>query len=976
MSRSSLLATLVTVFASAAMAQVQPVLTLRFDKDFNGEGPKGKVIVGTPVDQPVLADGKSGRALKTGPKTGCVDYPTEGILNPLCGTIEMWVCPLDWLPDDRKFHTFFDARGQGALYLYKYWEGVDLLMLTCDNVQGPYASSRVSLAQWKPGQWHHLAGTWSPRGVVAYVDGKPAGKLPVEGSLPRSFDKTFRIGDQAWQLARTTASLVDEVRIYDRALAPAHVAAHFAGNYSFTVPLDRQTVQLDYKIDPVACTAEAHVDTGGADVEDARLELALAVLPQGGTFPDHPATARFGDGQAVGTLPLPKHAPGRYQVVARIARDGKQAVELARDLIIPETEWIGSDLGREDKVLPPWTPLEVHSGGQDQQTVDVACWGRAYEFQGTALPRQITSAGEALLARPVTLRLAYGDQAVRWRGRALRRGSTSPTRARLSGSADANLGKQRLRFKTRVLVEYDGLVLIELSCDKPQEVPAGNLSLEIPVKADRALYRNRWSPGWASVAGYLPREQGIVDKTSFAPFAWLGDNDRGLFWFCESDEMWPNAAGSDAIETVRSPGEVVLRLCITKGQPLPANWRFVFGLQATPVKALPRDWRKWRLQPGTNANVGIIWPAPQPDSLRYFGYPEAGDPPAFAKRVADLHAQRVNVVPYLCLSFISAACPEWPFFRKVWAMGGGDTSSSDVAAYGAEFAMASPVGRGYSDFIVWKNKQFMDRFKIDGLYHDNTHPYSSANTSAGCGYVRDGRGYPTYPILGFRALYRRMYAVMKATRPDSFSMAHMSGKVTIPILAYDDSYLDGEHFRGVVKDSYLDVLPLDTFRAEFMGRQWGIMPFFLPEFDAEHAAQVEPTRGMMALLMLHDVSPWPMWCNVGVVNQAFAALDEFGYVGSEFIPYFDATPPATTEMKDVYASAYKRADGRALVVIGNLSKEDRQGQLRIDARRLGMPLDKAVTWPEKQAVKVAGGRVQLDVPRLGYRMLVVGKREP
>jgi hypothetical protein len=158
-----------------------------------------------------------------------------------------------------------------------------------------------------------------------------------------------------------------------------------------------------------------------------------------------------------------------------------------------------------------------------------------------------------------------------------------------------------------------------------------------------------------------------------------------------------------------------------------------------------------------------------------------------------------------------------------------------------------------------------------------------------------------------------------------------------------------------------------------MGRQWGIMPFFLPEFDAQHAAQVEPTRGMMALLMLHDVSPWPTWCNADVVNRAFAALDEFGYVDSEFIPYFDPTPPATTEMRDVYASAYKRADGRALMVIGNLSKEDRRGQLRIDAQRLGTPLDNVVTWPEKQPVEAAAGRVQLDVPRLGYRMLVVGK---
>jgi hypothetical protein len=217
-----------------------------------------------------------------------------------------------------------------------------------------------------------------------------------------------------------------------------------------------------------------------------------------------------------------------------------------------------------------------------------------------------------------------------------------------------------------------------------------------------------------------------------------------------------------------------------------------------------------------------------------------------------------------------------------------------------------------------------------------------------------------------------MYSVLKTAKPDSFSMAHMSGKMTMPILAYEDSYLDGEHFRGQVKDSYMDMMSLDTFRTEYMGRQWGIMPYFLPEFDAEHAAQVEPTRGLMALLMIHDVAVWPIWCNANVANEALAALDAFGYVKSDFIGYFEKTPPASTDMKDTYVSAYKRADGKCLLVVANLAKEDRQGTVTINPARLGLTAVKQVqSWPEKTAIKVAGGKVGLSVPRLGYRMLLV-----
>jgi hypothetical protein len=410
---------------------------------------------------------------------------------------------------------------------------------------------------------------------------------------------------------------------------------------------------------------------------------------------------------------------------------------------------------------------------------------------------------------------------------------------------------------------------------------------------------------------------------------------------------------------------------LAAGQALPEGWRYECGLQATPVKPLPRDWRKWRLTPAPRANVHIVWPTPTKDSMKYFGYPEASDPETFAARVNDFHAKGSNVVPYSCLSFLSGASGEFQWFGGKWGMGGGDAGSSDVAAYGAVFEMVCPKGEGYGDFIVAKNREFMDRYGLDGFYHDNTHPYSCGKENTGCGYRRDGNLVPTYPILAYRALYRRLYAMVKSHDRPTFTMAHMSGKVTIPVLAYEDSYLDGEHFRGRVKDSYLDLLPLDTFRAEFMGRQWGIMPYFLPEFTPPYSEQVEPTRGLAGLLMIHDVATWAIWCNAQVFAEAFDALDAFGYVDADFIPYFDPEPPVTTDMPDVYASAYT-LPGRALIVVANVSREDRSGSVQLNGKRLGLPVDTVVTWPDKTPVAATNGRLELDVPKLGYRMLVVG----
>jgi hypothetical protein len=385
-------------------------------------------------------------------------------------------------------------------------------------------------------------------------------------------------------------------------------------------------------------------------------------------------------------------------------------------------------------------------------------------------------------------------------------------------------------------------------------------------------------------SGLTPKGEGLLIKQPFIPFAWLGDNDRGLFWFCESDEMWPNGQAKNALEIARENNQVLLRLNILgKGQKLPANWKLVFGLQATPVKPIPRDWRKWRM----NKNIEIVWPNPKAkDSLAAFGWPEARDKAAFKAHIDGLHKKGMLAVPYLCLTWVTDSTPEWQFFRRQWEMKASDPSVPQVG-WDHTFELVSPVAHGYSDFVIWKTKQFMEKYHIDGTYHDQTHPYTSSNIISGVGYKRDGKEYLSYPILGYRALYRHNYAMVKSLPWPTWTQAHMSGKVVVPVLAYDDTYLDGEHFRGLVKDRYMDVCSLDQFRGEYMGRQWGLTPFFLPEFDAEHSKQVEPTRGLMGLLMIHDIGIWPIWCNGQVADEALNALDKFGYVNAEFLPYFD-----------------------------------------------------------------------------------------
>lgn len=623
--------------------------------------------------------------------------------------------------------------------------------------------------------------------------------------------------------------------------------------------------------------------------------------------------------------------------------------------------WFGNMIGLENRVLPPWTSITVKDGM-------VGCWGRYYIFSNASLPEQIITAGKKILAKPMALVATANGKRIYWNDEPPKIDHAQDgTRATISG--DLKGISNSVKFKINVLVEYDGLMIFEIS--SPDIHKVDSLSIEIPILPEHTLYQHRWSPNWSGHSGKISNTSGIIDRVNFIPYYWVGDNDRGLFWFAESDEMWPNANMKDAIELEKTKGEIVLRLNIIKEQNVFfPDWKFTFGLQATPVKPITENWRKLRIEPGTNANVSIIWPFPTKDSLRYYGYPEASDSIIFSKRVSELHSQGKRAVVYSCLTHLSDQTPEWGSFREYWRMGTSDSTSSDVKAYGANFESISPVGVGWSDFIIWKTNQFMDRHDIDGLYHDNTMPYSSSSSLARVGYKRNGKDQQTFPILGYRNLYKRMYSVLKDRPRQTLSIAHMSGKMNIPVLAFEDAYLDGEHFKERVKDDYLDVLSLDSFRAEYMGRQWGLIPIFLPQFQPPFSDKIEPTRGLMALLMIHDVIIWPLWCNVSVVNQALKALDEFGYENTEFIPYFDKNPPANTGLKDVYISAYRKSNKQALLIIANLGKKEQRGNVCLSARGLGLQSKQLVQWPERTQIQFdTSGCFQITIPSHGYQLV-------
>ncbi len=960
----ALLSLFATVNQSASATQA-PRAYFSFENGVDGVGEGGGVI---PVRQsgfPTIEKGRFGNAIRVGPLFGRLEVANVGdLIRSTEGTVEMWVMPVDWQAGDGKFHVFFEARNSGAFYLYKYVDRPALMMLATDSADdGPYFFSASRIA-WVPGQWHHIAGTWSQEGVQLYVDGQPTTKGPVKAVLPQGRFSSFRLGDSPWHSVRTSSTLLDEVRVYDRALGPREIlnaynstaarkpetAAWDDATTSFSVDRSRRAIQALLRFDPYR--------------EVKELSVRFSVWQGGRQVSKPTGFIAFENGEARGSVNLSGLKPGAASVHADGFLNGRQVFTNSKSFDLPALDWDETSVG--SRIASGAASPEV-----DGTTVSV--WGRRYDFRRSALPVSIRSGSAELLAGPIsvyatsgvqTLNLTLAEQEV----------IKDPEQGAISVIsrlvAPAQSGKPEIEIDTRAQIAADGLVLVRLSTTS-QTTAVGELGIRIPISAEHAVYRHIWTKSAIAESGLLPGGIGEIDRRRFSPFYWIGDTEVGLFWFSESARMWPNALATDAIRVIRRNDRVILEVKVkTARQQLPSSWSLEFGLQATPVKSLPIGWRDWRLAPSAQANIEIVWPQPDAQGVRYYGYPEASSEVAFAERMTALRMHGREPAPYVCPTYISTASPEWRFYRDEWMMGGGDVESADVLAFGYPFAQVIPTSSSWTNFITSKTVQFAKRFALEALYFDNLQLSGGYAPLANLGITIGGQRQFDYPILGYRKLLQSIREGLHKNSVGQILIGHVSGKIAIPMLSSLDAYVDGEQYRGVVQDDYLEVLPLETFRAEFIGRQWGLVPIFLPEFSEQVAKAVEPTRGLMALLMLHDVLVWPKWSNVTEVDRALNLLRKLRHPEAEFLPYFGREPPAHTGMADVYISGYRSA-GNVLLIVGNLAREWRSGEICVEKTLLGKA-GGVVEWPEGRNLAVdPDGCLNVSMMGRDYRFLAI-----
>lgn len=652
------------------------------------------------------------------------------------------------------------------------------------------------------------------------------------------------------------------------------------------------------------------------------------------------------------------------------------------------------------RLIGPWTPVTARA---DPGGAEVATWGRKHRFANSALPTSVTTGDREILAAPIRLIGQSNDRPIEWKrgGNLLLRADES--HAIISGWQAGD----DLIVNTTTRVEFDGLLRVDLVV-LPQHKTSAKLSrlwLEVPLRRDGVGLFHYFPGKWGSSmnSGELPAA-GLA--LPFKPLVWLGREDGGLAWFAESDRGWQPQDPGRAIEVIPGDADVILRVrLLDSAARLPIT--VTFGFQATPVKPWPKDFHEWRFWHVPQLGVGSTLPVPKEWWLCHRAFPDH-DPLPTLDRAAQLGAKTaVFHEDWAPIQNYPLTTPEAEFKQIVAAC---HKRGMKVLVYhGYEFSPLAPEWAELHDEVLVKNAKgeitpgwyrhpeqrdfkvcynsvwadrladgietARNRYGYDGLYLDGTvEPWACCNERHGCGYrASDGSLKPTYPIFAVRHFMQRLYGMFHPR--GGLISAHQSTCCATPTLAFAHSYWDGEQFAGgELSGDVLKNLPLGTFRAEFMGRNFGIPCEFLayerpPQWTMEHA---------LAVSMLHDVRVRP--CGIAALakmSPIWDAMTRFGADGAEWHPYWEPEPLATAQPKSVKISLYHRpkskgVEGRMLLVVSNLSPDQpTTGQVTLDISRLGMAPKRATDALSGEALPCTNGQLTVALQPMRMRLVCV-----
>ena len=647
-------------------------------------------------------------------------------------------------------------------------------------------------------------------------------------------------------------------------------------------------------------------------------------------------------------LPLDvRLAEGEY--LAAVFRDGDDVLT-EKEFRIKNYEWSGAALGKEDRLLPGFTPVKAEGAS-------LSCIGRTYELAANGLPAEIFADGEQILAAPVALHASRGGKVrtLSGSGKVVSR-RISDTRVEYEVTAKG--------YSVRGSLEQDGLLRFTL---KFSRLPAlDRLWLEIPVKKEFSTLFHACGEGIrANPAGFTAKGEGVFFKSrdipqthvsNFIPYCWTGTDTRGIAYAADTDFGWVHTDKRDAVEMVRkADGSVSIELNLLNDLSGGIAPEIELALMASPVKPMPKGWRGWSDGFGYKGTQNSCVLASQP----YWGnftawasrYPawgefeyvrklrEAMDTGKIDKKYVDGWIERVcantssetvNVNrkdPKAKRAYVHAHA--WCGFNIARSLHGKHnpilyfyTCDSDSAATLAEYAVfrdewaACKVAiPSYADYAIWYLDKMVEA-GMQGVYDDNTFICCNFNWATGEAKVdENGVVHPSFGIWNSREYRRRQANVLISRGLYPWITVHHTNGNILPVLSFASNSM-GMEWKYGPGDFQTRFTP-DYIRAVCQGLQCGLFPTVLDGItglggEKNKDERIRVTRTMMASLLVHEVRPTiPRGSNARTVVDIMNTLMDFG-IGKDDCRYWaywnEENPLVGSDGGEVLTSVYRRGD--------------------------------------------------------------------
>lgn len=664
-------------------------------------------------------------------------------------------------------------------------------------------------------------------------------------------------------------------------------------------------------------------------------------------------------------------ATGKNEYTLTFVVEGVPNGKIERKFVRNIMEWENNTLGKSAVIVPPFTPIAVNGN-----TVGTIL--RSHELSPLGLWAQVVAADRPLLKDGgMRLEAVVDGKPVKVDAKDIQFKVKRPDK--VETVSEFSLGP--LKASSFGEWDYDGMMKWTLTLG-PGRKRLDSLKLIIPLDDAQMPLMHTCTDGIRiNSGGATPKGSGRVWDGSkcarnsiigtYVPYIWLGGELRGVSVFGENDRNWSRSDKVPCQELVRQDGTVNLVLnLIAEPVVLTEKRDIVICFQATPIKPMPENWRKWNMWAWYGN--GLIkqfdfrchflgscyyWGAPSPcldiyplfEDTRFWQelaktrrtgqknqafadewvskYPLPGKPgsPEY-KKTFETYRNHVNSAFHLMASLKDPKTDHMMFYTNArgvrWDTREGQTFVDEWnrnpfiqrdfkwlsgAAYDLD-----PVS-SFRDYAMWWYKRMFESGACDSIYWDDVFMNANFNMVATDAYrLPDGTIQPSSGLFNMRELVRRTAVLQTELGRPARNMVHMTNTAIAPICSFAIMNYDWEDHNGF--SDFQDRYTREYIRALSIGRQFGNFPAVLAPISGTPGQVAWCERTATGVMLTHELR----WTHSDRRHywKTLQKLYDFGYgnKGVKVYNYWDAGFPVKIEGPE-HSSIALVKEGKTMLVI-------------------------------------------------------------